>query len=173
VSCDLLYPKWNLINKDLLNFASSFYPLCLKLYSCMVAEHLLVYPMNCRPLDPPLNGSSARITRTTHSMQSMHNLCLITGTTKCYWAVAWSPGLWEEQASMRGRREAPHIGQQSDSRGLKTPVRSFLISTVYFVCCLTHTLWSKIGMLCPYRHHRIMLTLSRSLYSHTSTRPSA
>ena len=113
-----------------------------------------------------VNGSSAGITRMTHSMQSIHNLCHITGTTKRYWAVAWSPGLLAEQASMQGCWEAPLIGQQSDSRGLKTPVCSFPISTVYFVRCLTHTLWSKIGILCPYRHCRIILTLSPSLFEY-------
>ena len=31
---------------------------------------------------------------------------------------------------------------------------------------LTHTLWSKIGILCPYCHHRIILTLSPSLFAY-------
>jgi hypothetical protein len=34
------------------------------------------------------------------------------------------------------------------------------ILSVYFVRCLTHTLWSRISTLCPYHRHPIILTLS-------------
>jgi hypothetical protein len=36
---------------------------------------------------------------------------------------------------------------------------SAFVSSVYFVRCLTHTLWPRIGTLCPYLHHPIILTL--------------
>ena len=116
-----------------LDHISSFYPLCFKLwlpgtmpaslryprlipgnigcflYSCVVAEHLLVHPMNY-PLDPPLKPQE-RCTAYNLSHPT-HNLYHITGTMEHYCA---SPGA---QDSWQNRHQHKVIGRTPTCQAL-------------------------------------------------------
>jgi hypothetical protein len=138
VSCDLLYPKWNSINKDL-NFASlpsTYVSSCICVWSPNIYLFIL---WTVIPWTLCLNHKNAIYTQ---SLSHYRN-------HKSYWAIAWSLGFLAEQGSMQGHQEASHVGQQSDSRGLKTPVCLFsillhlnrLFCTLFyphFVVCCAH-----------------------------------